>query len=152
MNTVQNNLLDALNTFRQHTGEENIRQGITARYAEIPNIDKLSIADLDIIEIIDNYPNLRISEIVLHTHFTQSAVSKILNKLSKYEFINKHQVADNKKNTYIALTAAGSVIAKAHKEFHQMQAYKLQQALAPYSEADLAMCAKIIGTINDVRN
>ncbi|MBD1501240.1 MarR family winged helix-turn-helix transcriptional regulator [Weissella cibaria] len=151
MNKLQKQLFDELTNYRQHTGEENMQTNIE-KYGYVENAKKLVVSDLDVIALINSNENQRISDLVPYTDLTQGAVSKILNRLVRYGFVEKYHQPQNKKDTYLKLTVDGQKVADAHTQYHEHQQAELQAVLAEFSEDDLTKFISLMSQVNNIRS
>lgn len=151
MNELQKQLFDELTNYRQHTGEENMQANIE-KYGYVENAEKLVVSDLDVIALINANENQRISDLLPYTDLTQGAVSKILNRLVRYGFVEKYHQPQNKKDTYLKLTADGQKVADAHAQYHEYQQAELQAVVAAYTEDEIAKFVSLMAEINNIRS
>lgn len=151
MSELQKQLFDELTNYRQHTGEENMQANIE-KYGYVENAEKLVVSDLDVIALINANENQRISDLLPYTDLTQGAVSKILNRLVRYGFVEKYHQPQNKKDTYLKLTADGQKVADGHAQYHEHQQAELQAVVAAYTEDEIAKFVSLMAEINNIRS
>lgn len=151
MSELQKQLFDELTNYRQHTGEENMQANIE-KYGYVENAEKSVVSDLDAIALINANENQRISDLLPYTDLTQGAVSKILNRLVRYGFVEKYHQPQNKKDTYLKLTADGQKVADAHAQYHEHQQAELQAVVAAYTEDEIAKFVSLMAEINNIRS
>lgn len=151
MNKLQKQLFDELTKYRQHTGEENMRANIE-KYGYVKNAEKLVVSDLDVITLINSNENHRISDLLPYTDLTQGAVSKILNRLVRYNFVEKYHQPKNKKDTYLKLTTDGQKVAIAHAKYHEHQQAELQTVVAEFSKDEITKFISLMSQINHIRS
>lgn len=152
MDQVKKQLIDQLTRYRQHSGADNIKKALEQSLEVIPNAEKLSIIELDVIGLISQYPDSKISDLLSHTSLTQGALSKMINRLVGYLFVEKYHHQGNQKDTYLKLTDQGSIISDTHTVFHRNQDKKISEALSKYSDQDFKIAAEIVEKINQVRD
>lgn len=149
MNTLEQQLLTELTNYRQHSGKKKISKYISNIQSK--NIDKLTISDIDIISIIAKFPDLRSKDLLQYTNVGQSAISKITNKLVNYQFIEKYNRHDNKKDAHLILTKQGQQIADIHKKYHQEKEIQLTNIISKYSKEELERFTMLLSEINILR-
>lgn len=152
MDQVKKQLIDQLTRYRQHSSADNIKKALEQSLEVIPNAEKLSIIELDVIGLISQYPDSKISDLLPYTSLTQGALSKMINRLVGYLFVEKYHHQSNQKDTYLKLTDQGSIISDTHTVFHRSQDKKISEALSEYSDQDFKIAAEIIEKINQVRD
>lgn len=150
MNTIEDLLIKELTRYRQHSGKNNINQHLS-KLDGIENIEKLTISDIDVIAIIAEFPDTRSKDLLEYTNLGQSAISKITNKLVKYQFIEKYNRNDNRKDAYLKLTEQGKTVAAVHEMYHREKDIKLRKIIHNYSSEELVRFTSLLLEINNQR-
>ncbi|KRM94592.1 hypothetical protein FC56_GL001551 [Lentilactobacillus senioris DSM 24302 = JCM 17472] len=152
LDTLANQINSELTTFRNREIDpqtnEWFKQHSSSAVRDL--ITKLKITDLDLITIIEQYPESRLSDLTQFTNVRQGTVSKMVNKFVKLGLVAKYHQGDNLKNTYLQLTTSGTELAELHIEFHRINQQKMKKALSDFSAADLQVVANFLQRINEL--
>lgn len=104
-----------------------------ARKAEellnIEDLSKLSVNDVDYLEVIEKKGNPTLGEIAMELNFSKPSVTSMVNKLVKGGFVNKVQSKDDKRVFYVELTDLGKDIIELQLSVYRDFAIKLEKVL-----------------------
>ncbi|ABJ68102.1 winged helix DNA-binding protein [Pediococcus pentosaceus] len=143
-------LAKELKNYREHSNERAIKE-LIGSHNDIKNLNKLSIIELDVIAWIADY-NLKINDLLRYINMTQGAISKLVNRLVEYGFVEKYHMKGNQKDTYLRLTNLGREVEAVHHQFHQELERRLEQALDQFTEQDIRITVSVLKKINAARN
>lgn len=141
-----------LEIFRSHDVDSEILAAL--RHNDQLNaalVNGITINDLHIMRAASAKDGVKISTIVDQVPMTQGAVSKAVNKLAERGLLQKSHRPDNRKDTFVALTAAGEMINNRHLAYHSQEETKLAQLADNYSKSDLETIANFITDLNKIR-
>ncbi|AFR99487.1 MarR family winged helix-turn-helix transcriptional regulator [Lentilactobacillus buchneri] len=111
----------------------------------------ITINDLHIIRAAAAKDGVKISAIVDQVPMTQGAVSKAVNKLAERGLLQKSHHPDNRKDTFVELTAPGETINQIHSDYHRQEETKLAELADSYSKNELEMIAEFVTSLNQIR-
>ncbi|WP_443689855.1 mucin-binding protein [Pediococcus pentosaceus] len=103
-------------------------------------------------EIVRAINNLKINDLLRYINMTQGAISKLVNRLVEYGFVEKYHMKGNQKDTYLRLTNLGRKVEAIHHQFHQELEQRLEQALDQFTEQDIRITVSVLKKINAARN
>ncbi len=110
----KDDMKEFLNTLKRLT----IKMGELSRHAsDIAPIGKLSFSELNLLTLIGDFDNIRVTELALKYGATKGAISKMVKKLVQKELVNKSRTQENEKEVLLSLTAMGIKIYN-EKEVH----------------------------------
>ena len=92
------------------------------------------------------------TELTAHLQVSKGAISKTVNKLIKFELIDKFKRTDNRKEVYYSLTDKGQQLNYAHQQLHLQLDQQMQQLLAQYQPEQLELVARFVKEIQDLHN
>lgn len=152
LDTLANQINSELTTFRNREIDPQTNEWFKQHSSPAVRdlITKLKITDLDLITIIEQHPESRLSDLTQFTNVRQGTVSKMVNKFVKLGLVAKYHQGDNLKNTYLQLTTSGTELAELHTEFHRINQQKMKKALNDFSAADLQVVANFLQWINEL--
>ena len=152
LDTVAHQITSELTIFRNREIDsqtsEWFRQNSSKNLA--PLIAKLKINDLDLISVIANHPESRLSDLTQFTNVRQGTISKMVNKFGKLELVTKFHQNNNEKNTYLKLTPLGAELADLHAKYHQTNQQRMEEAMSDFTLADLELVQKFLSRINEL--
>lgn len=93
-------------------------------------------AEIDLLEKIDEYPQLNVSMLSQKSGVTKSAVTQMTVRLLDKGLIERYQNPHNRKEKYFRLTQNGSEVRKQHEEYNQTAAEQIQRYLCSLSSSD----------------
>ncbi|MFD0897473.1 MarR family transcriptional regulator [Loigolactobacillus binensis] len=92
------------------------------------------------------------TELTAHLQVSKGAISKTVNKLIKFELIDKFKRTDNRKEVYYSLSEKGQQLNYAHQQLHQQLDHQMQLLLANYQPEQLELIAQFVQQIQDLHN
>ena len=99
-------------------------------------------SEIHMIDFIGRHPDLNISEISEEIGMSKSAVSQMLTKLSKKNFIVKERY---KKEVTVRLTERGNELFEGHREYHEtLNQYSVFKNTEKYPTATKALLAEFL--------
>jgi DNA-binding MarR family transcriptional regulator len=147
---MKKELAQELKKYREHSNEKSMKQ-LIENCDDIKHVDKLSIVELDVIALVAK-KNLKINDLLQYVNMTQGAMSKLVNRLVKYSFVEKYHRVDNKKDTYLRVTDLGKEVEEIHRKFHQKLNDRLEQVLHQFSKQDIETTITVLRAINEARD
>ena len=134
---------------------------ITHLYEWISNIQKIENrkmrlgdsgeyfpSDIRLMKAVNQYPNLNITEISEVLNVTKGTLSKLVNKLTNQECLEKFKKEDNKKNVYVRLTSLGKSVLDDFDAFRKHHKVNLDAELNQFSQDELIAIDKFLCVIN----
>ncbi|UDM32566.1 MarR family transcriptional regulator [Lentilactobacillus laojiaonis] len=113
-------------------------------------IKKLTLNDLDMLDLIHNNPGTRLSDYADFTSIRQGTISKIINKLAKNNLVDKYHQPDNKKTTYVKLLPTGQHLYELHQKYHEEINKNINSKMSQFSEHDLLIVKQFLQAINSI--
>lgn len=107
---------------------------------------KLYHAELHTISDIGNKPEINITELAAHQNVTKGAVSQIVNKLVKKQYVAKFK-GDNEKEIKLRLTDKGMNIFNIKQEYQNQVFKQYEEIFDNTTERDHNLIKKILRTI-----
>lgn len=101
-------------------------------------------AELNLLEKIDQYPNLNVSKLSEKSGVTKSAVTQMTVKLLGKGLIVRYQNPANKKEKYFRLTEEGRKVRNVHAQYNRMAAEELRSFLCSLNEDDKRVIVKFM--------
>jgi len=108
---------------------------------------QLSTSALHLIALIGQYPLTTVTELAQKAGLTKGAVSQQVAKLVQAELVQTTQVATNKKNKLLTLTAPGQAINRAHTQLHAPLYVSVQATLDSFSPAQQQALLQMIDQV-----
>lgn len=108
----------------------------------------LTMSDLHVILAVANGDKPTISAIVAQVSLTQGAVSKILNKLTNKQVVEKFHQPGNKKETLVELTSRGEAVYQIYQDYHQTVQKSLWNIADKYSKNELEVIDDFLLKLN----
>lgn len=112
-------------------------------------VKKLTLNDLDLIDVIASHPNERLSDYANYLTIRQGTVSKSITKLAQEQLVVKFHQGENKKTTFVRLLPLGEELYELHRRYHRDNDQKLKAVLSRFSNEDLAIVAQFLQVINE---
>lgn len=81
--------------------------------------DKLYTSEIHLLDKIDKYPDLNMSELARELNVTRGMVSQLALKLEKKGFLVKKASSSNKRDLRLELTELGDKVIILHDKFHK---------------------------------
>ncbi|WP_245577010.1 MarR family transcriptional regulator [Maridesulfovibrio zosterae] len=81
---------------------------------------------------------------------SKSAVSQMVGKLEKKEFVRKDSSPDNNKELLVFLTGTGWEVFNMHQEFHERHMHNLLGRLDEFSDPQIASASAILAIVETV--
>ena len=113
---------------------------------DIGNGIKLYHAELHTIADIGNNPEINITELAEIQNVTKGAVSQIVNKLAKKQYVAKFK-GDNEKEINLRLTDKGTEVHKIKNQFQEMFFKEYEEIYDSTTEKDQNLIKRILKTI-----
>jgi len=107
---------------------------------------KLYHAELHTISDIGNNPGINITELAAHQNVTKGAVSQIVNKLEKKQYVAKFK-GDNEKEINLRLTDKGIHIYEIKEKYQSEVFREYEEIFESTTEKDHLLIKKILRTI-----
>ena len=76
-------------------------------------------AEIHAIQAVKNHSQANASELAKVLGITNGAVTQVIGKLKKKDFVDKYYLNNNRKEVYFKLTKEGEVAFKGHEKHHQ---------------------------------
>ncbi|AMV60345.1 transcriptional regulator, MarR family [Pediococcus damnosus] len=121
-----------------------------AAIKENPQKNHLTHNDLDILGVLLQGEKT-VSEVVEAVQITQGGTSRRINHLEKLDLLEKFKRPTNKKTVYLKLTADGQKLATAHIALHKHLHEETVQALAEFSDSELAVVTRFLRKLADAQ-
>ena len=96
----------------------------------------LYVREIHLIEAIETHPDFNLTQLAELSGFTKGTVSKMISKLEKLKFIERHQNNDNRKEVFFRLTPLGRLAFDGHYEFHEIKSAGTHKKYKEYNERD----------------
>ncbi|PWG00341.1 MarR family transcriptional regulator [Levilactobacillus bambusae] len=112
-------------------------------------VQKMTLNDLDIIDLVANHPDERLSDFTKYTTIRQGTISKIAAKLDQAGFLEKFHEPGNQKTTYLRLLPNGELIHELHRRYHRDMDQRMAAALNQFSDGDLNAVRAFLQVINE---
>jgi DNA-binding MarR family transcriptional regulator len=133
----KDDMKEFLNTLKRLT----IKMGELGRHAsDITPVGKLSFSELNLMTLIGDFENIKVTELALKYGATKGAISKMVKKLVQKDLVKKSRTQENEKEVLLSLTAMGRVIyneKEAHFEKLTSDVSKELEGLTPEQRASL---------------
>jgi DNA-binding MarR family transcriptional regulator len=133
----KDDMKEFLNTLKRLT----IKMGELGRHAsDITPVGKLSFSELNLMTLIGDFENIKVTELALKYGATKGAISKMVKKLVQKDLVKKSRTQENEKEVLLSLTAMGRVIyneKEAHFEKLTSDVTKELEGLTPEQRASL---------------
>ncbi|MFT8917533.1 MAG: winged helix DNA-binding protein [Oenococcus sp.] len=146
-------IANELRRYRDHDVETKIKQYLLLQGPrDLSSISgQLSLTDLEVLSEINPEGDSSLSQLVSTLALSQGAVSKVIAKLGRLSLLTKYHHADNKKESYVKLSASGKRIQQYHAAYHQMMDARTQHLAEKYTHDQLILIADFIERVNDLR-
>lgn len=133
----KDDMKEFLNTLKRLT----IKMGELARHAsDITPVGKLSFSELNLMTLIGDFENIKVTELALKYGATKGAISKMVKKLVQKDLVKKSRTQENEKEVLLSLTAMGRIIyneKEAHFEKLTSDVTKELEGLTPEQRVSL---------------
>lgn len=103
--------------------------------------------EIHIIDAVYKNPQITISELSKVLCVTKGAVSQVLPKLIKKDFITKVKDPVSNKKIYLTVTQKGNFVAEKHIMFHKKIINEITAVLGSNKKESIALFSKILKTI-----
>ncbi|WP_125608003.1 MarR family winged helix-turn-helix transcriptional regulator [Lapidilactobacillus bayanensis] len=113
------------------------------------SVQKLTLNDLDLIDVIADHPNERLSDYANYLTIRQGTVSKSITKLAREQLVVKFHQGENKKTTFVKLLPLGQQLYALHRQYHRDNDRRLKAVLDRFSDDDLAIVARFLQVVNE---
>lgn len=105
---------------------------------------KVNTAALSTLDVINRYPELKMSEIGNAMGITKGAISQMARKLEQLELIDKHKSQNNAKDTYLVVTDKGRQALDEYYGLHDKLYNGLFEILNQYSNHDVEIIKQFL--------
>jgi len=112
---------------------------------QISNPEQLSVAELNVIQLLTNNEQLLPSELCTQLNLSSQYVSQVLNRLTELGYISRQAVSSDKRKSYAVITTKGSGwLADSRKEREEWLAMAISKQ---YSAADKSLIQKVVALL-----
>jgi DNA-binding MarR family transcriptional regulator len=112
---------------------------------QISNPEQLSVAELNVIQLLTNNEQLLPSELCTQLNLSSQYVSQVLNRLTELGYISRQAVLSDKRKSYAVITTKGSGwLADSRKEREEWLAMAISKQ---YSAADKSLIQKVVALL-----
>jgi len=108
---------------------------------------KLHFSEIHLIEFIGNHKNCYVSEIAKNINVTKGAVSQMVKKLERKEYLLKIPDVNNKSRTLIHLTPKGQKAFDEHNKYHAYLDNLVADALKDFSPQEEQLIYQFLKTM-----
>ena len=108
---------------------------------------ELFVAEIHLIDFIGSNENCCISDIAKSIRVTKGAVSQMVKKLEKKEYLIKLDDSDNRARVIVQLTQKGAKAFEEHRRYHQELDEKVSAVVKKYNEQQRSMICKFLQEI-----
>jgi DNA-binding MarR family transcriptional regulator len=113
---------------------------------QISNPEQLSVAELNVIQLLTNNKQLLPSELCTQLNLSSQYVSQVLNRLTELGYISRQSVSSDKRKSYAVITAKGNAwLADSRKEREEWLAMAISKQ---YSATDKSLIKKAVGLLS----
>jgi DNA-binding MarR family transcriptional regulator len=102
-------------------------------------------SEIHVMQLIDNYGHLHVSEIARRIGVTKGAVSQILKKLEHKDLVQKYRDTTNNTRQQVRLTSKGVKACEGHKNYHSEHDKEMFDFLENLNEHDLSVIENFMG-------
>jgi DNA-binding MarR family transcriptional regulator len=115
----------------------------------ITNVTRdLTMSEVHVVEQIGHAGSINVTRLAEKMTMTKGAITKINTKLLARDWIEKIEFTGNTKEVHYQLTAMGLQVYQVHNHYHEMAENQFHQFLQPYSDAQLAFIATLMGDVS----
>jgi DNA-binding MarR family transcriptional regulator len=104
-------------------------------------------SEIHTIDAIGKHNNINVTELSNYLGITKSAVSQMIDKLSKKGMVTKTVLSKSDTRVALALTSSGKKVYNAHNEHHRNLYRYMEQALATVTESDIDVYVSIMNQL-----
>jgi DNA-binding MarR family transcriptional regulator len=91
--------------------------------------DLLFRSEVHTLMAIGENPGTNVTELAGHSGTTKSAVSQMVDKLSRKNLVEKYRSPDNEKEVFLRLTSRGRIAFLGHEQYHLKIHARIEQRL-----------------------
>ena len=112
---------------------------------QISNPEQLSVAELNVIQLLTNNKQLLPSELCTQLNLSSQYVSQVLNRLTELGYISRQSVSSDKRKSYAVITTKGDEwLLDSRKEREEWLAMAISKQ---YSAADKSLIQKVVALL-----
>jgi DNA-binding MarR family transcriptional regulator len=112
---------------------------------QISNPEQLSVAELNVIQLLTNDKQLLPSELCTQLNLSSQYVSQVLSRLTELGYISRQSVSSDKRKSYAVITPKGNEwLADSRKEREEWLAMAISKQ---YSAADKSLIQKVMALL-----
>lgn len=99
--------------------------------------DLLNRSETDTIRMIGMHEKINITGLAEYLGVSKSAISQMINKLSKKNLVEKYRDPENNKEIFLGLTPRGRIAYLGHEQFHAKFDELMMQNIGPVGDENL---------------
>jgi DNA-binding MarR family transcriptional regulator len=112
---------------------------------QISNPEQLSVAELNVIQLLTNNKQLLPSELCTQLNLSSQYISQVLNRLTELGYISRQSVSSDKRKSYAVITTKGDEwLSDSRKEREEWLAMAISKQ---YSAADKSLIQKAVALL-----
>ena len=112
--------------------------------------DKLYVSELNTIEMLGDYPGINVTEFAKKQGVTKGAVSQIISKLVKKDYVVKYKEDFNSKEVKLKLSMKGETAFHSHKLMHLQFEKEFFNNLNEMTEEEYNNIFKFLSNIDNI--
>lgn len=152
VNTIINYIGDMLNRDSINDEEKLWMESHIKDHEKAYNLlKKLKTSDIHLISIINRKGPISVKKLPKLSKMSQPTVSRTIKRFAENDILNRYYKVQNSKETVVALTITGKIIAMAHVDLEKQIYKNLDNILSSYPKRDVDTFIEILNKIKNLR-